>query len=404
MWDIMQEGLSGSTKRKIKKEIKQDKKKKEVSNLPARKPATGTTRKSIETPLDETEALLKKKVSIGELNEYMEVQEDRKKRREDAKLRGQTIKPGEQPQGKSILAELFKDSPEKLETMSPDNLLKLSMLQGGGGSGGGLNALMMMMMMNRQNPQQQTPRQSTSILDLVKAMKELKSLTNEDKRPDNQNNDLNQAMTLMMMERFMQNQQPAQGTNQLDLVKYLTTLIADQNKVKEDILTDKLRQLEYQVSKYDPLEEGAKMIEYMKNFKTLFGGSMTPEGLKHELDMKRLEMEEVRETRRNDDDDRKMTQIGSIIEKTVDTLSATLSEPIARGLEARMSKGPKKKRSYEAEGDLDDIDLDDLEDDMDYEQELAKHPEYEEQMADVSAIKRRNRSRFRVVDSANESE
>jgi len=63
----MKEGMSGTTKKKITKEIKQDIKKREESNLPTKKPGTGTTRRSIETPLDETEALLKKKVSIGEL-------------------------------------------------------------------------------------------------------------------------------------------------------------------------------------------------------------------------------------------------------------------------------------------------------------------------------------------------
>lgn len=399
MWDLMKKGLGEPIKRKIKKEIKQDKKKKEESNLPPKKPATGTTRRTIETPLDETEALLKKKVSIGELNEYMEVQEDRKKRREDAKLRGTTLKPGQQPRS-NLLAELFKDSPDKLEAMSPDNLLKLSMLQGGGGGGGGMNPLLMMMLMNKQTPNQNQgpPQKATSLLDLVKAMKELKSLTKEDQKPAPQGNDMNQAITLMLMERLMQNNQaPQQGTNQLDLVKYLTTIIADQNKMKEELMTDKLRQLEFQITKYDPMEEGAKMIEYMKNFKTLFGGNMTPEGLKHELDLKRLEIEEQREMRHQGEDDRKMIQIGSIIEKTVDTLSETLAVPIAKGLEKRMAQS-KKRKEYSGEGLPDDIDLAELEAGQEYDENINPGSPPED-YTDISAMRRRNRSRFRIVDS-----
>jgi len=326
--------IERATKGQLKKIEERYKKKKETTVTKKKDDGEEAPKKRyISTGLDEIVALKKKKAVSNELDEFLYEQDERKK------LRTGKVEPKKEVVEKNPVAELLMANPDKLENVSEDSIMKLAMLMGGSKGGGGMNPLMMMMMMGQNQGQQ------SGIVELVTALKAMKEMSNEDNK-GNGNNDMQMMMMMLLMQQQNQRNQPVQdsGINEKDkLTAQLFQLISQQNISERKVVMDKLKEIEYRSAGADPMSDAKRMIEYMGTFKSLFGGTQSPEAMTHDLEIQKLKFEQQKEMRKSDESEKRMSQVGDLISKSIGTMADVLAKPMAEGLKNRMAN-PKKKQ------------------------------------------------------------
>lgn len=303
----------------------------------------------IRTELDDIVDIKKKKAVSNELDEFLYEQEQKKKTRESQDNPEIQVQQTTNP-----AVELLSSRPEALENMSEEGVMKLAMLMAGN-SGGGMNPLLTMMMMNQNN------QQPSNIVELVTALKGLKEMSDDGNHNNSQgNSNMNEAMMLMLMQKMMnQNNQPRNNkdSNNDKLTAQLIGLITNQSNMERQIVMDKLKELEYRSVQSDPMGEAKRMIDYMKSFKTLFGGNSSPEQLNHDLEMQKLQFEQSKELRKVDESESKMNQIGGLISDSIRTFSDVLSKPIAEGLKERIENPKEREIDFTGSIPIDDLDM-----------------------------------------------
>lgn len=383
--DELSKRLRPSVDRSAHAELKkiQEKYKKEA-NMPTKKKESTSTPKSkpIATDLDEIVALKKKKAVANELDELIYEQEQKKKARESF---GET--PITQETKESPITELFTKSPEKLEQMSEDSIMKLAMLMSGN-KGGGLNPLTMMLLMG------QNQKEPTQILDLVNALKVMKEMNKEEGIQGTGlggNTELTNTLIIWLLQQNMQKaqQQISKPDNSRELTAELIKLINQQNNLQRQMLLDKIKELEQRAQPSDPLMEATKVIEYFKSFRTLFGGAQTSESMEHERELKKMDWEQQKEARKMAESDKRLEQVGNLIDRSVGAFADALSKPVSEAVQKTVEKiGKGRSKTTEPPVDIDDLEDELYNQDIPIPEELGDYP--------LPEPKRRKKSRFTV--------
>lgn len=295
------------------------------------------------TALDDIVQMKKQKVMSNELDEFVAEQERRKVLREKGITNPAVVAPVANPALQAIAA-----NPEVMKGLSSEDVMKMAMLMGSGsgGSGGGINPMIMMMLMNQNQGGQ--PNQPSQLLDMVTALKGLSDVNKANQPQQNvgQNDQLMQIVMAMMMQNMNKPAEPVKNSNDT-LVAQLLTLVAGQGATKERVLLDKIKELEFRTSNVDPLSDAMRVMEYMKTMKPMFGGQSTPQELTYNLDMEKLKFDQQKEMRRMETDDAKITQVGGLISKSLETFADALSKPIADKLKAGLAPTQKIEQEYE---------------------------------------------------------
>lgn len=373
---------SGSSDiKKIEKKYKDDREKDMAKKETEKK--TTTSKIKLPTGLEEIVSMKKQKAVANELDELIWQQEQKRVSRE----KGEKEPILQQPENNPI-TDLYKEHPERLEGISEDAIMKLAMLQSTGKSGsGGMNPLAMMMMMNQNQP--------SNIVELVTALKTLKEMSGE----DNKSSGNNEMMTTMMMFLLQQNMQqakqaPRHEKNDRDtLTTELIKLITKQSNLERQVIMDKMKDLEYRQTS-DPLGEAKKMIDYMKTFKTLFGGALSSDGMKHEIDLKKLEYDHAKDQIKAQEVDKRMNQVGEYVEKAIQTVGKLVSTPAADKIKA----GLESLKTKHQNDDSPELDLNDLP-----ETDFALPP-YPQEFEEEQPQTEKKKSRFRVHTNTDEQE
>lgn len=312
--------------------------------------------------------LRKQKAVANELEEFIHEQEERKKERDHKPKKEQKKEQTEsQP---TLLQMLLAKNPDKISELSMDDVMKMSMLMGGGGGNGGVDPLGMMMMMGMN----QNNNGNDMNNELMKLM--FKKLFDEDKKGDS---GMSKILEWMMIQNMQQQQMfmnmlknNGDSNKKKDesnpLLKEMLSLIKGQSNIKEQMLMDKLKELEYRTQSSDPLGEAKRMMDYMKSFKSFFGSqNQSPEMLEHERKMKEMEFDQNRQLKEEEIQGQRMAQIGDMINKGIGTFADVLSKPAADAIKTKLDEVSKKgfnpnnipERNLHNEVDLGDLEVGD---------------------------------------------
>lgn len=322
------------------------------------------------------------KAVANELEEVIFNQDERRKDRESKDER--TSNSNNSPPQPSIIQSYLNENPDKLKELTMEDVMKLSVINNNNNNGGNavaydpMNTIMMMGLKGQNgNNNNGGDNMQTEIMKMI-----IQDFLNKKNQPvaSNEGGDM---IKLMMAQMQQQNQlvlqlianknQPAQSQSP-PMMKDLLNIVQGQNSLQQNMLMDKIKQLEYQTQGADPLGEAKRMMDYMKTFKTFFGGAASPDSMEHEYKMKTLEFEQGKQLKEEELKDIRMSQIGDIINKGIGTFADALAKPTADIMSQKLTEFSQKATNTpntpnkfnvppaDMSGEIDLGDLDNLED------------------------------------------
>jgi hypothetical protein len=117
----------------------------------------------------------------------------------------------------------------------------------------------------------------------------------------------------------------------------MVALLKSQAEMGNSVVLDKIKELEMRSQGVDSLGEAKRVLDYMSSFKHLLGGSnSTPEVLAHEKDMKILDYERERQLKEEDLKDKRMGQIGDMLNTSIKTFADMISKPAAEAIKTKI--------------------------------------------------------------------
>jgi hypothetical protein len=167
-------------------------------------------------------------------------------------------------------------------------------------------------------------------------------------------------MMMNMMNNMMNqnNQQPKQDNSNSRILETLINTINGQRDIEKQILMDKMKELEMRTMGNDPLGEAKRVVDYMKTFRSMFGNNSSPEALEHERKLKEMEFKQRKQLHEEESRDRRMEQIGEMVNKSLGTFAEVLSKPAGEAVKRQIEKMGER-------GEVDLNDLGDIPDEMD---------------------------------------
>lgn len=324
------------------------------------------TRAKSRSPDDLSDILkIKKQVAVAnEFDNLIADQEEVKK----ARLMGKKgLKSKSVHKEPDIFDKFLASNPEALKGMSLEDIMKYKTLMGGHTPDP--NFMMMQGLFGQKQQPQNDPMNTIFQEIILDVWKGRQNQENGNSSQGNRTNDLILAIVGQMMQMQMKNQSSnennfRQDTPQRDTYQEkLLDLVTKQKDFENSFLRDKLREIEMRTVQTDPLGEAKRMIDYVKTFGSLFGGGSTPEAMKHEIALKKLDYEITEKQKEAEDKQARMGQIGEMVNKTVENLGKIFSEPIGNVMKDKInefSKNPQQSPNYEQTTPPDLLKFDDI--------------------------------------------
>lgn len=364
---VINPAVKRATETDVKKRKKKQKQKKKSTK------GKSNMGKNSSDPSDDLGDILKikkQRAVSNELDDLIHEQEVIKKKRLNSENDKEEEKEEEVKGAPSIIEAMLASDPDKIKDLSMEDAMKFSMLQGGN-SGSSMNPLAMMMMGGLNTPKDNG---GNMMAEVMKGL--ISKVFSDEKKNNGGDNDMMKLMMAqnmqtqqMLMKALIANKNGNNNSPERDTVlKEMLTLIRDREKQKENLLMDKLREVEMRANSGDPLNDLKRMMDYMNSFGIL-DRNANPEMLEHQRKMKEMQFNQEKELRHEELKDHRVNQVSNMIDKAVGSFADILSKPMGKAVKSKLDEMAQPQHQSRQVGQIpnipegerhDEIDLGDL--------------------------------------------